>query len=205
MSKLLSLLFLLSSIASPATLLSVTGTDNNDIGLNSNQALAVSFTTTQLFSNVTFSVPLAELICLNCAGEVYLELNGIDSTAIIGNLIDAKAFNNNGPLSFTETNLAIGTYYVVLAITSGNAVWTGSTSPTVTTAPNVSHSIDYIANSIDTGFPPDSHFAAITATDRFYQLTTPGAATPEPTTLILGGLALIALLIVLRVRRGFAS
>ena len=196
MHTILTLLLLLPSIAFPATtfLVNVTGADNNDILFGPNQAVAVSFTTTQSFSNVTFSVPLAELICLNCTGVVYLERGGIGSSATIGNLIDTSPFNNSGPLSFTEANLPSGVYYVILAITSNNAVWTGSSSPTVVTAPNATHSIDYMATTIDSGFPPDSNFTAITVTDRFYQLTIPGVSTPEPGTLLLAGAGLIALI-----------
>jgi hypothetical protein len=204
MRALLVVFFVFSSIAFPstaATLLSVTGTDNSDIGIGPDEAVAVSFTTTQSFSNATFSVPVSDLICLNCVGEVYLELGGLGSSATIGNLIDAQPFNSTGPLSFTEANLASGAYYVVLAITTGNAVWTGSTSPVVTTVPNVTHFIDYMATSIDSGFPPASAFTAITVSDRFYQLTTP---VPVPGAAILTGTAL-AFLIGLRRRRVFPS
>jgi len=78
MRTVLTLLLLLPSIAFPSTtfLVNVTGTDNDDILFGPNQAVAVSFTTTQSFSNVTFSVPVTELICLNCAGVVYLERVG---------------------------------------------------------------------------------------------------------------------------------
>jgi len=119
---------------------------------------------------------------------------GIGAGATIGNLIDTRAFNGSGSLSFTEANLPSGVYYVILAITSANAVWTGSSTPTVFTAPNVTHSIDYKADTIDSGFPPDSNFTAITVTDRFYQLTIPGPSTPEPGTLLLAGAGLIALI-----------
>jgi hypothetical protein len=127
---------------------------------------------------------------------VDLEFGSIGSTAIVGNLIDAGTLTTGNALSLTEKSLPAGPYFLILSITSGNAVWEGSTSAMVTTSSGVTHSIDFSASPFDTGFPPDSNFSPVLTSDRFYQVTTSPASVPEPGTTFLlpaGAATLLAL------------
>jgi hypothetical protein len=188
MKSVLRLTFLMCLLTPPVfadTLLSVTGTDNNDTLIQPGESVAVSFVTSQSLSNITISIPVQDLICENCTGTGYLQFGSIGSSASVGNLIDTVAFNSSGSLSLTAATLPAGDYFFVLSITAGDAIWEGSTSPTVLNSADVSHSIDYFAGNTNSGFPPGSDFTAVLDSDRFYQVTSEASAVPENGTLEL--------------------
>jgi hypothetical protein len=95
---------------------------------------------------------------------------------------------------FTGLSLGPGSYYLVLAAPGDFAGWWGANSPTITTEPGVTDTGDYHADHPNGGpndaFPPASVFLADGADNFLYTVTgDASSAAPEPSTLILAGLA----------------
>jgi hypothetical protein len=184
----------LSCCAAADTILDVSGTNNNSAVLLGGAAAATSFSLTSPETGVTISAPLT---CNACSAVAFL-------TTVIGPSFNsvtdtiALATVGSGPL-FSNLTLGAGTYFLIVANTTGNAgfvQWNGATSPTVVTAAGVTWNVDFSASSLASSIP-GSTFTPRTNPGLFYSLqtsTTVGSV-PEPASclLVITGLLMISI------------
>jgi hypothetical protein len=179
-------------LASAALLLNVAGSNNTGATIQSNEAAAASFTLTSAVTNFTITAPLT---CLSCAGGIWLQSVQIGPGALIGQNVDAKAYDNSTTTPFfSEPSLAAGTYFLVVSITSGSTIWLGS-NPVVTTGSGATLGPDFFVADPPglQPFAPRSDFGVVSAEG--LEFTANGTvqsvtAAPEPGTLPLFAAAL---------------
>jgi len=185
--------------------------------LSTTQALAVSWTSPQTYSNVTVDVTLDGLLGNGGTVQAYL-MDKIGSGATSSDVLDTNSFTY--PLSvspdetltaFSGLTLIPGTYYLVLYDpTSGG--WWGSNSVSVqglevqTTGPGVTISTDEFASSPNSANPYESSFSPF---DTGLHFSVTGdlettSAVPEPSSvLMLAGI--LACGILLRIKKARTS
>jgi hypothetical protein len=188
-------------------LLTVTGSGTTGQIINGDQAVAVSFSLDQTYANVSIS---ADVICVGCVGSVFLMQDLIGPTATLANFVDGLAFDVSSSVDplLSDLTLSAGDYFVILGITTTSAGWVGSSTPTITTAPGITHGINYFASNLNTAVPYQSDFLPIFSTSALHFSVSGDAqisSVPEPSTMVLMALGLIALVMSQRRRRHAAA
>jgi PEP-CTERM motif len=197
----LPVLFLAAAAhAATVTLLDVSGAGTTGQVLDTDTAAAVSFTLDKAYTNVAIS---ADLLCVNCTGEVLLMKDLIGPSATLANFVTGSFFNvssQTDPL-MSGLDLGAGTYFLILAITgdTGAAGWIGSDPATVTTAPGIVQGLDLFADSL--GSPAyKSDFQAILSSASLHysviaDISDAGSEVPEPAAwaLMIAGFGLAGL------------
>jgi hypothetical protein len=192
-----------AGFASAATIESITGTPNNFSytigGSGADQILASGWTQTGSYDNVSISAVLASGTTISA---FLTDRLGPGTTA--ADVLQSTSITPSSSLEtdtiFTGLSLGAGNYYLILAAPGSivNAGWYGTASATVTTDVGVTGNIDAFAdnpsNTPDDAFPPDSAFDTSAADNSGVNLlmTVSGdavSATPEPSSLVLIGLA----------------
>lgn len=197
-----------NAVATPITLLHVSGAGTTGQVINAGQAAAVSFTLGQAYSGVAIS---AEVLCVACNGSVYLMKDRIGPTAALTNIVTGDFFNVSSSVNpiFNGLSLGAGNYFLVVAITTaGGAGWTGSLVPSITTEPGILFDLNYFASTIDFSAPFRSPFLAIASSSALHfsivaDATAPGGGNTvdEPSLLLLLGIGAGGLMFVRRRQR----
>lgn len=183
-----------SSCLRAGTILSVTGPSACPFcpAVFSNQAVALSFTTNQSYSNVSFSAELTG----SFNGTSYLMSQiGLGTTAAADQIASAS-FTSTDPGSgslqsvLQGVNIGPGTYFLVLSsqdLAGGDWVVTYPSAATITADAGVSTpSFFYASNGpfLNTIYPPASAFST---NGQIPEINISGNAAPEPTCLLLLG------------------
>jgi len=148
-----------SGSAVALTLVEVTGPDPADSTqtIDEGEAGVISFVLDQPFSDV--SITADEILCF-CTGTVYLTTEIGTSASPFTSLVTAVDIEDE-TLSLSGLNLGAGTYYVVLYVETGFAIWPANLTPTVTEHADASQSLDYRTDAADASYPPSSDFDVI--------------------------------------------
>ncbi|MGH6911955.1 MAG: PEPxxWA-CTERM sorting domain-containing protein [Phenylobacterium sp.] len=186
--------------ADATTLLEVSGAGTAGQVLDQNTAAAVSFTLDQAYANVAIS---ADVLCVNCTGEVLLMKDLIGPGATLSNCVTGSFFNvstQTSPL-LSGLNLGAGTYFLMLAITgdTGGGGWIGSAPATVTTLPGITHGLDLFADNVASPSFNSNFQVILSSSALHYSITADlgdsGSAIPEPAAwaLMIAGFGLAGL------------
>ena len=171
--------------AAPVTLLDVSGAGDTGQTINADEAVAVSFTISATFDNVTVSSPL---LCIGCTGGLTLIKNQIGPGASAGDVVASLNLDVNTTTPyFAPMTLDSGTYFLVASIDSGSAAWVGSSIPAVTEATNVTHGLDFVATTTDP-FAPQSDYNVILGGSALHYTIT---SVPEPASFTALGAAFL--------------
>ncbi|MDH5773388.1 MAG: hypothetical protein OEZ57_00545 [Nitrospirota bacterium] len=147
-----------SPLANANTILDITGLGDTGQIIEADQAVAVAFTLTNTFTNVSVT---ADILCIACQGGVWLHQNSLGAGASFGDTLDAFAFaSNTSTPFFSGFTLNPGLYFLILAIDSGSAVWSGSITPTIFEAPGIMDEFDFHSTNTQ-AFVPQSDFGII--------------------------------------------
>ncbi len=188
----LILLLTISSISIFAsTILSVSGPAvANPAGIFPTQALALSFTIGQAYSDVTISANLIG----SFEGTAYLTTQ-IGPSTTLANQIASNSFTSAGgffgTLQSVMPNLTLqpGTYFLVLSTASSNAPQglQETNSPLVVADSGASTDGILWASSTNVQFAPSGSFLAVNGGGGAYapQFSIEGNAVPEPSTFVL--------------------
>ena len=157
-----------------------------------NAFLAVSWTQTGTFNNVTIAAALESSLPLQATGTAYLS-NKLGTGATNANLLDtfAASTNNNTPgvliTLFTGLTLGPGTYDLSIKENT-DLFWVEAGTPVQTLASGVTHGADLISTGA-VGTPAIStSFVDLTSVHPLFQVSgTPvtSTATPEPSMMVL--------------------
>jgi hypothetical protein len=168
---------------------------NGDLGVGTSLA-GVSWSSTAAFTNVNISVALQG--DTGATGVAYLTTR-IGSGTTIANQIASASFAFPSTLSLTPVfsglNLSAGTYFLIIQQTAtgntGNGVWQGTTSPTLTSAAYVTATGEYWYYGSFPSYVPSSTFGRGLTT--YYDYTVTSVPEPSATWLILlgGGVAIL--------------
>jgi hypothetical protein len=201
-SIICAIVFLSASFASAGTIISVTGNHDTPYfvgGSAADEMLVGSWTETGSYTNVSISAVLSDQFDGNPNTTLTAYLTdqigpGTTAANLIASTSIAPTTYDETDTLFTGLSLGAGSYYLVLAAPGDFAGWWGTNSATITTDIGVTDAGDYHADhpngSPDDTFPPASTFIA-DASDTFLYTVTgdASAATPEPSTFMLAGLA----------------
>jgi hypothetical protein len=136
-------------------LLDVDGVVDAGQTIDVGEAVAVSFTVDEAFTDVAIAAPIH---CFGCHGSWTLIRDRIGPTASFGDVLGADWFDASTAMPLvTSVLLSPDDYFLVLAIDAGFAIWPGSLSPAVTQAPNVFRRFDFRAATTEP-FPAQSDF-----------------------------------------------
>jgi len=171
--------------------------------------LAVSWTQTGTFDDVTIAAALESGLPLQATGTAYLS-NKLGTGAGGGNVLDtfAVSTNNNDPglliTLFTGLTLGPGTYY--LSINDGSGLyWVEAGSPVRTLASGVTEGSNFKSSGA-IGTPPIStNFVDYTSAHPLFEVSgTPvgSAATPEPSTIVFLVTGLGSMVFARKLRKG---
>lgn len=123
------------------TILDVGGDVDYGQTIEAGEAVAVAFTLTQSFTNVSLS---ADIVSLGGQGGLWLQSNELGPGASYGDLIDGKAFESGvGTPFFSGIDLEPGLYFLILSIDEGSAIWPGSLAPTIFEAEGATRGLDF--------------------------------------------------------------
>jgi hypothetical protein len=182
--------------AAPITLLEVSGAGETFQFIDDNQAAAVGFTLGQAYSNVSIS---ADILCVDCSGEVILMRGDLGPTADLTNFVTAESFDVNSPVDplLAGLDLDAGDYFLILAMTeAGSAGWIGSDAPVIDSVLGVSAGFNFLAEALDTPSFNSEFLVILTSRGLHFTVTAdlPVIAVAAPPTLwmVFGGLALLA-------------
>ncbi|MDB2373149.1 hypothetical protein N9W11_01165 [Psychrosphaera haliotis] len=185
-------MFLAMSGATKASvILDVSGNGDSGQGVSAGEAVAVSFSTTAQFNNVSITAPIE---CFACIGSIWLHPSALGSTAPL-TPISAFAFNSSSNNPFiVGVNLLPDDYFLILSIDSGFATWLGSSVPNVNAATSITSGPTF--SSSPTGFVPTSTFNILNFNSALH-FTVSNISAPsnvsEPTSLALLFTAFIVL------------
>ena len=195
-------------LAVPITLLDISGAGNVGQYVDLGQAVAVSFSLDQSYTDVAISAPI---LCVECTGEIFLMKGGIGGPDADQYFMTAAYFDINSPYGgplFSGLTLDAGYYFLMMANvgSSGGIGWTGSDPATIFTATGVKLWPEIFADPIVPDVPYRSDFYTVFETRALHFTVTAapaedsgdgsgegtGAVTvPEPSGLslmLLGGL-----------------
>ena len=136
--------------------------------INSAQSLAVTWTSTVAFSNVTISAYVSSQSAAHTAATAYLTTRagaGATTASLVAFANVTLPTGNYAPevQLFSGLSLPPGTYYLILATadTSGDESWSNGDLPTpAVTAPGVTFNGTDIGNPVNSAYPPASSFGA---------------------------------------------
>jgi hypothetical protein len=172
--------------ANAATLLTVGGAGDQSESFGPAQpdgALAVRFELTSPVTNLTVTAPFTDLDCINCTGTAYLIRDTLGAGAI---LVSSAPFNVVDSLSVSFAGLLpADSYFVVVALTSGSAIWQGSSFDQASIEPPsscVTHGLDRHAANPLNAFPPGSTFLVILEDQNLHYTVTGDCESETPTT-----------------------
>lgn len=168
------------SLSGPVVPLNAASAFSDSLGVN-NRLLGISWTATGAFSNVNISILLDGNS--GAIGVAYLTRR-IGSGTTPANQIASASFAFPSTSSLTPVlsglNLGDGTYYLIIQQTAngsnGDGVWLGTSSPTVTSAANVTANGEYWYSGSFRSYAPASAFGRGSITYFEYAVT----SVPEP-------------------------
>jgi len=184
----LSLLGALPAVAD--TIYQTAGTESVQYAINTSEAIAISWTSTVGYSNVSIGVSLSDGLNTDTdvfeAGEAFL-LDSIGSGTTEAAVLAYTTFNfPHGPQDqqlFAGVILNPGTYYLLLDSSSSvGGGWQATDTPdglTVTTAPGVASNGDFYSLAVNQTFAPDSTFMSGLVYEPLLNVTGT-LTTPEP-------------------------
>jgi len=159
------------------------------------EAAAMAFSIDEGLTDVTLSAPIA---CISCSGAIWLHRNRIGNTGSLGDLVTAERFDSSSSTAplFSGLELDPGLYFLIASIETGFGVWSGSSlgAAAVTLASGATAG-PYFTSDTGTGFAPLNDFDVVL--DGLLHLSVAGARlaeVPEPGSLLLFGMAFLALL-----------
>lgn len=201
-------LFIIIAVASPnaraSLLVSVSGQPdvNNSPSIDNNQFIAIEWTATQSYSNVTISADLFDASNYTGSAIIAYLTSAIGSNATGGNgfISDVSDMPSSSPTFtnlFSGLTLSAGNYYLILAPYSVADVsnWTATSAATINTDSSVTFDGELGASpnfggAFNSSYPPASDFVPIGNESVLFQVT--GDVVPEPSNLF--ALAAMALL-----------
>lgn len=173
------------ALATPISLLTVSGPGNTGQTISVDQGAAVSFTFDQSYTDVAIS---ADLVCIACDGALYLMNGAIGPAATVANLVTGAFFDVGSSVDPLLSGLSLdaGEYFLIVAITTaGGAAWVGSDPFVFTAAPGVGMGLNYFADDLDNAVPFRSEFLPIASPAGLHVSVVGNAASvPEPATSI---------------------
>jgi len=160
---------------------------------STNAFLAVSWTQTGTFNNVTIEAALESGLPNQSTGTAYLS-NKLGTGATSGNLLDtfSVSTNNNTPgvliTLFTGLTLGPGTYDLSIKENSG-LFWIEAGSPAQTLASGVTQGPDLISSGTVGTLPISTSFVDLGTSHLLFEISgtpvTSTTATPEPSMIVL--------------------
>ncbi len=141
-----------------ASVIDVSGTVDTGQTINADQAVAVSFTLTETYTNVSIGAPIE---CIGCTGGVFLHSNELGAGTTFTDTIDAQQFDaGTSTPFFSGLTLVPDTYFLIINIDAGFAVWSGSFAPTTFVDDGAVLGPDFSAMNL-AAFVPFSDFGVI--------------------------------------------
>lgn len=192
----LTIVALAAGLTTPAigsvTIVNIGGPEDAGQNWNSGKAVATSFEIASTFTNCTISAPVSGF---GAQGGMWLIREQIGPGTTVGHVVAAEAYvSASTPFSFTGVTLTPGTYFLMLNLTAGFAVWPASTSATVVTHPDANVGLDFRTNAT-ASFAPASSFSVLLGQGRLH-VNVVGEVVPAP-----GCAAVLAMSGVLAARR----
>ena len=173
-----------ATTAAPAVVISVGGSSDSTelIGPSQpNAAVAISFNLTTPVNSLSVTASASDLLCVDCTGTVYLVRDVLGASTLF---IASSAFTVSAPMLVSHIGtLPADTYFVVVHITSGSAIWTGSNAAgrTVTQTGCGTRSLDFATSTVNPGNPPASTFSVILKDQSLHYTVTADCVTDSDT------------------------
>jgi hypothetical protein len=126
-----------------------------------NAAVAIAFNLTTAVESLSVTAAASDLLCVACTGTAYLVRDVLGANTLF---IASSAFTVAAPMTVSYTgSLPADTYFVVVHITSGSAIWAGSNAAgrTVTETGCGTRSFDQAAATVNPANPPAGTFSVI--------------------------------------------
>src|SRR5579871_3026428 len=171
--------------ANAGTILSVTGSNDQNLGLNSQQALGISFTLSSLWTGVSVSATLVG--GTGPTGDAWLT-SAVGPGTTPASQIAFTPFSLPSPQAsvdlFSGLTLSPGTYYLTLLNSGPTGAWVATPSPVVSAGPGVIQDTSYYASQPSALYPPANAFNFISGP--VYELfSIDGTLAPEPSSFVL--------------------
>ncbi len=138
--------------ASAATILSVApGATDTPLALGPNvpnAGAAAGFTLGANYSNVSISI---DFTCLSCAGDIILFQGPIGPSAAASGITAVGTFDaSSSTIGLNNiTSLNSGNYFLVVDVTAGGLIWSGSSAPSFTTDGLSFNGADFIIDQLN--------------------------------------------------------
>jgi hypothetical protein len=136
-----------AAMAAPISVVTVSGSGNAPLIIDSGEAAAVGFTLGQDYSDVAIG---ADLFCVACEGSIYLMRDLIGPLSDLVNFVTGTFFDVNSSVDplLDGLDLTAGNYFLIVAITEGAVGWNGSDPIDVDTAAGSSIGLDFFADEL---------------------------------------------------------
>lgn len=198
-----ALMVLSAPALATTTIISVTGpTSATSPSFSTGGGAMVEFTVASALTNVSI---YADDVCISCDGQAFL-LTDFGPSATLSDVVQLGSFDANTSPLLTLSSLDAGTYYFVLASTSGGFQWNATESPTFGLVPGATVGPSFVTESFDSSVPFNSTFSILADQNLLFRITADSAsAVPEPGTWLLLVIGFGGIGLVFRATRGSPS
>lgn len=171
--------------ANAGTILSVTGPNDQNLGLDSQQAVGISFSLSSVWTGVSVSAMLVG--GTGPTGEAWLT-SAVGPGTTSASQIAFTTFSLPSPQAsvdlFSGLTLAPGTYYLTLFNSAATGGWVATASPIVTLGPGVIQDTSDYVSQPSAPYPPANTFNFVSGP--VYEIfSIDGAQVPESSSFVL--------------------
>ena len=186
----------LAASSQAGTIASETGTYGYGYTANGQNTVAITWTQTQAYQNVTISAPLYGFGSSTTTLVQLTNALGSGTTAAANQIASATVTDSIGSPSFvtlfTGLSLGPGTYYVVA---SQGFAWYGNTTGTTTGAAGVSGIANLYTTAGVNSYAPSSTFGVDPGNQFFFSVTGNAvASTPEPASTLMVCVSIVGMI-----------